>query len=103
MSAIHINESEFNEKVKNTNKKVLVDCFAEWCGPCKMMSPIIDELADEMTTCDIYKLNIEEAENVAEEFDIMSIPTILIFENGELKTKVSGFRSKEDIVKLIEG
>ena len=103
MSAIHINESEFDEKVKNSNKKVLVDCFAEWCGPCKMMSPIIDELADEITTCDIYKLNIEEAENIAEEFDIMSIPTILIFENGELKTKVSGFRSKEDIVKLIEG
>lgn len=95
-----INEREFNEKI-NVNKKVIIDCYADWCGPCKMLSPIIDEVASELTDCDFYKLNVDEASEVPKRYGIMSIPTILIFENNELKEQVVGFKGKEELIELI--
>lgn len=97
---MEIKENEFKEKIA-TNKKVIIDCFAPWCGPCKMISPIIDELASELSEYDFYKINIDNAEALAEEYSIMSIPTILIFENGILKTRVTGFKSKEELKEII--
>ncbi len=96
-----INQEEFDSLVKGSTGKVLVDCFAEWCGPCKMLSPIVDELAEEIDSCTFYKLNVDNGENGAMEYGIMSIPTLLLFENGELKNKTVGFMSKEDLKQFI--
>lgn len=90
-----IKELEFNEKVKEG--KVLVDCYATWCGPCRMLSPIIDEVAKEKEDYKFYKLDVDEAEGVPKKYGIMSIPTLLIFENGELKEKLTGFKTKEEL------
>ncbi len=100
MEVIEIKENEFNEKIKEG--KVLVDCYAPWCGPCRMLSPVIDEIASEDETTNFYKLNVDNAENISKEYGIMSIPTILIFENGELKEKSVGFVSKEEIKELLK-
>lgn len=101
MSVIEIKENEFEEKIKNSKGKVLVDCYAEWCGPCKMLSPIIDQLAEEVDSCEFYKINVDEAAELAVKYDIMSIPTLLFFENGELKNTSVGFKSKEEIEEMI--
>ena len=95
-----IKENEFNEKV--SSGKVLVDCYAPWCGPCKMLSPIIDELAKEIDTYTFYKMNVDEAENISREYGIMSIPTLLIFEDGNLKEKYIGFKSKEELETILK-
>ena len=100
MGVLKINESEFDEKIKNG--KVLVDCFADWCGPCKMLSPIIDEVAEEISDCTFYKLNVDEANSIPARYGIMSIPTLLLFENGELKSKSVGFKPKEDLKEFIK-
>ena len=102
MSVEVINENEFNEKVKGSNK-VLIDCYADWCGPCKMLAPVIDEVAKETDICEFYKINVDDASQIVEKFEIMSIPTILFFENGELKQKLVGFQSKDVIENLING
>lgn len=94
---VEIKESEFDEKVKNG--KVLVDCYAVWCGPCQMLSPIVDELAEEIKTISFYKLNIDESNEIPERYGIMSIPTLLLFENGTLKKTLVGFKSKEELEK----
>ena len=103
MSVIEINENEFEERIKNSkNNKVLVDCYATWCGPCKMLAPVIDELAEEITTCDFYKIDIDNAPSIAMKYNIMSIPTLLIFENNELKQTLVGLRPKDELKKIIE-
>ena len=95
MSVVEIKEKEFNEKIKG--KKVVVDCFATWCGPCRMLSPIVDEVAKENGDIEFYKLDVDDAENISREYGIMSIPTILVFEEGKLKNTHVGFMSKEDL------
>jgi len=100
MEVLEINENEFDEKVKNG--KVVIDCYAPWCGPCRALSPIIDEIAKENESVSFYKLNVDNAENIARKFGIMSIPTILIFDNGELKNKSVGFKGKEQIEEMIK-
>lgn len=96
-----IKQNEFDEVIKQSDK-VLIDCYAPWCGPCKMLSPIIDEIATELDTCIFYKLNIDEADEISEKYQIMSIPTILIFANGELKERLVGFRSKDELIEVIK-
>ena len=100
MKVIEINESEFSSKIKSG--KVLVDCYADWCGPCKMLSPIIDEVAKENNTCSFYKLNVDDNEEIAREYGIMSIPTLLIFNDGKLINTSIGLKSKEEINDLIK-
>ena len=94
-----IKSEEFNEKIKEG--KVLIDCYADWCGPCRMLGPILEELSNEIDTYKFYKLNVDEASDIARQFGIMSIPTMLIFEDGELKQKLIGLMSKEDIKKIL--
>ena len=101
MSVIEIKQNEFDEKVSNSNKKVLIDVYAKWCGPCKMLSPIIDELARETNNINFYKLDIDESEEIAKRYGIMSIPTLLIFNNGELKEKIVGFKNKEELKHIL--
>lgn len=95
-----IKEEEFKEKIKEG--KVLVDCYANWCGPCKMLSPIIDELSTEIETYKFYKIDVDTCDSITTEYGIMSIPTILLFENGDLKEKVVGFKSKEELEELLK-
>ena len=89
-------------KELSSNGKVVVDCFAEWCGPCKMLSPIIDELAEELTDVNFYKLNVDESVEVVRKYNIMSIPTILFFNDGELVNQSVGFKSKEELKDLLK-
>ena len=100
MSVLEIKENEFEEKIKGN--KVLVDCYANWCGPCKMLSPIIDELSEEIDTYDFYKIDMDDAEEISEKYAIASIPTLLIFENGELKEQLTGFKSKEELEGILK-
>lgn len=101
MAVTKINSEEFKIKIGESGK-VIVDCYADWCGPCQMISPIIDELSNEMDTCNFYKLNVDEAEDIAGEYEIMSIPTILIFKEGSLVKRVVGFHDKEQLKEIIE-
>ena len=101
MKVVEITEKEFKEKIKS-ERKVLIDCYAPWCGPCKLLSPIVDELASEREDCEFYKLNVDDAEEISREYGIMSIPTLLLFDKGELKTKSIGFKSKEELKELIK-
>ncbi len=94
-------DKDFNDKI-NVNKKVIVDCYADWCGPCRMLSPVIDEVSNELTDCDFYKLNVDMENEVPKKYGIMSIPTILIFENGELKEQLVGFRSKDELIGILK-
>lgn len=96
-----INSEEFTKIIKESTKKTIIDCYADWCGPCKMLAPIMDEVSEEIKDCEFYKLNVDEAGEIAAEYGIMSIPTILIFENGSLKTQSSGFMSKSELVEFI--
>ena len=92
-----ISEKEFNEKI-NVEKKVIVDCYADWCGPCRMLAPIIDEVASTLTDYDFYKLNVDDAMEVSKQYGIMSIPTLIKFKGGEEVKKVIGYRSKEELL-----
>lgn len=95
-----IKEDEFNEKIKEG--KVIIDCFATWCGPCKMLAPILDEVSNIVSDYKFYKLDVDDAENVSEEYGIMSIPTLLIFEDGKLKEKIVGLKSKEELINILK-
>ena len=95
MKVVEIKEKEFKEKIKG--ERVLIDCYAPWCGPCRMLSPVIDELAEEIDNVEFYKLNTDEAEEISMEYGIMTIPTILYFEKGELKNQSVGFKTKEEL------
>ncbi len=95
-----IKENEFNEVIKEG--KVVVDCFAVWCGPCKMMGPILDQVSSENSDVKFYKLDVDNANDITKEYEIMSIPTLLIFEDGKLKNKSVGLVGKDEINDLIK-
>ena len=98
---VEIEDKDYEEIIKK-DKKVVIDCYASWCGPCKMLSPIIDELAKELDNYKFYKLNVDNSELVTSKYEIMSIPTILIFEDGKLINKVVGLRSKSELKELFK-
>lgn len=100
MEIIHANETNFNDLV--TSGKVLVDFFATWCGPCKMLTPILEEVASDRSDTKIIKVDVDECGNVAKQFGIMSIPTLIKFENGKIIDKKVGFISKEEITTWLE-
>lgn len=96
-----LNEENFDNKIKNG--VVVVDFFATWCGPCRMMSPILEEVCEEYEDkIQVYKVDVDDNENLSKNFGILSIPTILIFVNGEIKEKHVGLWSKEDLTETIE-
>ncbi|UMZ75335.1 thioredoxin [Natranaerofaba carboxydovora] len=100
---LEIEDSNFEEEVLNSDKPVLVDFWAPWCGPCKMVSPIIDELAsengDEIKVC---KINVDENKETASNYQVMSIPAIFIFKDGEVKEQVVGYLPKEELQEKID-
>ncbi len=102
MSVINLNEANFEAEVLNSDKPVLVDFFAIWCGPCKMVSPIIDEIAEERQDIKVCKVNVDEAPSLAERFSVSSIPTLAAFKNGKLEKIETGARPKPAILALID-
>ena len=90
------------EKIKESGQRVLIDFYADWCGPCKMVAPILHEIEEENKKLIIAKVNVDEVTSVAIEYGIQSIPTLLVMENGEIVNKAVGFRTKEQILELIK-
>ena len=103
MSGVILNDQNFSQEVLNSNQPVLVDFFADWCGPCKMQGPIIEELAGEMTgRAKIGKLNVDSAPETAGKYSVMSIPTIIIFSGGAVKKTLVGLQGKEALKAELE-
>ncbi|MBR7032175.1 MAG: thioredoxin [Clostridia bacterium] len=101
MSVVTLSESNFEEEVIRSDKKVLIDFWASWCGPCRMMSPVIDEIAAETDSIKICKVNVDDEPSIAAKYGIMSIPTLLVVENGEVTGKSVGAVPKENVLALI--
>jgi len=98
---LNLTKNNFDE-VKNSKKPVLIDFFASWCGPCRMLSPVIDEIAEENPEYLICKVNVDKEPELARDFKILSIPTLAVLREGSLVTKTSGARPKEAILALLE-
>lgn len=94
------NKTEFEEKVLNAEGRILVDFFATWCGPCKMQLPIIDALVEENKNINVAKVDIDKNRDIAMEYNIMSVPTLALFENGKIVKEVLGLHSKDDLLSL---
>ena len=99
---IEVTAQNFDEEVLNYKGKVLVDFWAEWCGPCMMLGPIIEEVSEEVDDVKFCKVNCDEARDVALQFGIMTIPNLIVFENGEQVNQSIGYIEKEDLLKLIK-
>lgn len=97
-----ITKDNFEQEVLKSDKKVLVDFWASWCGPCRMLSPIIDEIAKEIDKVKVGKVNVDEESDLATQFAVMSIPTLILFENGKPIKQVVGVQSKTAILNMIE-
>ena len=101
MSAININKNNFQNEVLNSDKKVLLDFWAPWCGPCRMVAPIVEEIADERPDIKVGKINVDEEAELASQFGIMSIPTLVVIEKGEIVNRAMGARPKEAILGML--
>ena len=101
MKILELNRDNFEEEVLKSDKKVLADFYADWCGPCKMVRPIIEEIAENNDTVKFVSINIEEEGELAERFDVSSIPCLVVFEKGEEVKRNVGLVSKNDIEKMI--
>ena len=102
MSAILVNKNNFQEEVLNSDKPVLVDFWAPWCGPCRMVLPIIEEIAEENEDIKVVKINVDEDPELANQFGVMTIPTLYVFKNGEAVNHRSGAMPKEQILALVK-
>jgi len=101
MAVVTITKENFENEVLKSDKPVLLDFWATWCGPCRMVSPIVDEIADERDDIKVGKINVDEQHELASEFGIMSIPTLVVMKNGKIVQQVSGARPKEAILTMI--
>jgi len=101
MSAININKNNFQSEVLNSDKKVLLDFWASWCGPCRMVAPIIEEIANERIDIKVGKINVDEEAELANKFGIVSIPTLVVMENGRIINQAIGARPKEAILGML--
>ncbi len=102
MAAIKITADNFTAEVINSDKPVLVDFWADWCGPCKMLSPVIEEIASEVTDVKICKVNVDEEQELAQQYKIMSIPTLVLIKDGKTVKTTQGVQSKEAILNMIK-
>ena len=101
MSAINVNKNNFNQEVLNSDKPVLLDFWASWCGPCRMVSPIVDEIAAERSDIKVGKINVDEQPELAMQFGVMSIPTLVVMKNGKVVNQATGARPKAQILAML--
>ena len=101
MSVIKISKENFASEVLNSNKPVLLDFYADWCGPCRMVGPIVSEIANERSDVKVGKINVDEQPELAARFQVMSIPMLAVIKNGKLENQVVGYRSKEQIEAML--
>ncbi|MCI7808946.1 thioredoxin [bacterium] len=101
MSAISVNKNNFGREVLNSDKPVLLDFWASWCGPCRMVSPIVDEIAAERSDIKVCKINVDEQPELAARFGVMSIPTLVVMKNGKVINQAVGARPKAQILAML--
>ena len=101
MAAININNNNFLSEVMNSEKKVLLDFWAPWCGPCRMVVPMVEEIAKERSDIKVAKINVDENPELATRFGIMSIPTLVVMENGKIVNQATGARPKNAILAML--
>ncbi len=103
MAEIKITTGNFRNEVMNSDKPVLLDFYAEWCGPCKMLSPVLHEIAEEKAdVLKIGKINVDEQMELAQHFQVFSVPTLMLFKNGKAVAKSVGYHSKDEIIAMVE-
>ena len=102
MEIIKVNGQNFEEEVIKSEKPVLIDFYADWCGPCKMLSPIIDEVAEENTDIKVVKVNVDDAQDLAMKYQVMSIPTLVVIKKGEEVNRSVGLIDKAQVLNLIK-
>jgi len=102
MSVLKITTANFEQEVLNAKESVLIDFWAAWCGPCRMMSPVVDEIAGELSGVKVGKINVDEEQELAVRFRVMSIPTLLIFKNGKIEKSFVGARDKKEIAEALK-
>ncbi len=101
MSVIKVTKDNFDSIIKS-DKQVLLDFYADWCGPCRMVSPIVDEIAEERDDLFVGKINVDSEVELAEQFGIVSIPTLVVIKKGEISAQITGARPKEQILQLLD-
>ena len=101
MEIIKVNGQNFEEEVIKSEKPVLIDFYADWCGPCKMLSPIIDEIAEENSEIKVVKVNVDDSQDLAMKYQVMSIPTLVVIKNGEEVNRSVGLIDKSQVLNLI--
>lgn len=103
MAEIKITTGNFRNEVMNSDRPVLLDFYAEWCGPCKMLSPVLHEIAEEKAdVLKIGKINVDEQMELAQHFQVFSVPTLMLFKNGKAVAKSVGYHSKDEIIAMVE-
>lgn len=98
----HVNEKDFEKEVLKSDKLVIVDFFATWCGPCKMLGPVLEQVAEENNAVKVVKMDIDENMDIAQEFGLMSVPTLIIFKGGKEVGREIGYRQKNQILEIIK-
>jgi len=101
MAVNKVSNDTFELKVLQNAKPVLVDFYADWCGPCKMLAPVVEQVAAESDAYEVYKLNVDDASDVAARYGVMSIPTLIVFQNGEAVARSVGVQNKQAILKML--
>ena len=101
MSAINIDKNNFHSEVINSDRPVLLDFWASWCGPCRMVAPVVEEIADERSDIKVGKVNVDEQPGLASQFNVMSIPTLVVMKNGKVVNQAIGARPKSEILKML--
>lgn len=103
MAIVTLTKDNFNREVLQSSQPVLVDFWAAWCGPCKMLSPVVEEVASQRTDIKVGKVNVDEESELAIQFKVTSIPTLVLFRNGRIARTSVGYISKEEVLALIDG